>query len=222
MKNIYLLGISISISLAILYLLWQQKKRLEELQMITRSIQPIPLENVLDKEMFISETRNLHSKIENSYEKVHQQYLEVIASIDNIPIIGSQDYSGEELSENIRSYHGENLIDIDEPKNQSLEINLEEPIPQSILGIGEKTNGSISLTSKISSNNKKIVSAEKNNSEPIVENEISSEQQAVSYSISSKVPKLTELRNYCKNYGLSTYGNKKELLERLKKVGVNF
>lgn len=222
MKNIYLLGISIAVSIAVLYLVWQQKKRLEQLENITRSIQPITLNNLVDREFFIQETQGVHKKIESSYDRIHQQYLEVLASIDNLPVLGSMEYSGEEQSENIRSYHGENLIDIDEHKH-SLDLNLEEPIPQSVLGIAEPSQpGSISMGSKISSSKKSSSINNKNNTEPIVENNSSIENGAVSYSMSSKIPKLPELRDLCKKYGLSSYGNKKELLERLNKVNVFF
>lgn len=238
MKSIYLLGISVVVCLSILYLTWQQKKKLEQLVAITNSIQPIPLTNVLDKDSFYYETQQLHRKIETSYERVHQQYLEVLNAVDNIPVIGSFDYSGEEQSENIRSYHGEDLIDIENNGNdRSLEISLNEPIPTSLLGMGENTNkksDSVEQTSdknieNLISNIENSIgshksSKKKSNSEPaIVEvSKSSADKNAVSLSVSSQVPKLPELKSLCKKYGVSAYGNKKELVERLSKVGITF
>lgn len=233
MKNIYLLGISVAVGLAVLYLVWQQRKRLDNLITITHSIQPVPIGNSIDKEFFIQETQQLHRKIEASYERIHQQYQEVIGAIDNLPIFGCMDYSGEDgNSENIRSYHGENLIDIDEPQ-ETLELSLDEPLPQSVLGIAENTQlnestkssrKSTTITDKVSANK---MSCHKNNSEPMAElpthfNDNSVEHSTMSFSVSAKGPKVAELKNLCKQYGLSNQGNKKDLMERLKKVGHSF
>ena len=236
MKNTYLLGISILVCLSILYLIWQQKKKIEQLMSLTNSIQPVPISNVLDKDSFYEETRSLHNKIETSYDRVYQQYHEVLKAVDNIPIVGNYEYTVEDNSENIKSYHGEDLIDINQVDKVSIDMNLEDGIPTSILGIAENTKktqsteqSDINRENHIADTEPSIISRtslkQKSKSESDIHKEVSKktiENNIVSLSVSSTVPKLPELKLLCKKNGLSPNGNKKEILERLSKLGITF
>ena len=232
MKSAYILGISLAIGVLILYSIWQQKKKLEEMNKLIATIQIPTQQNTIDREFIIEENQRLHRKIEASYEKVHQQYEQILIAVDNIPVIGNEE-SMDEDSENIRSYHGEQLIDIEENDieenvkeyNSSLDVPME-----SILGLDNR-----SINSKIdSTNNDKSFTEtglEGNNSiEPKVksennENNENNENIINQVSIQSETanyPKISELKSLCKDRGLIVSGNKNELVQRLLDNGYIF
>ena len=230
MRSVYVLGISLAVGLVILYIQWQQKKKLEEMLKLVSSIQ-VPQQTVLDREFIIQENQRLHNKIEASYDKVYQQYEQVLIAVDNIPVIGSMNYSGDDESENMRSYHGEPLIDIEEDKEYDLSLENESIPKESLLGVDNR-----SINSKIENSNKTV---EKISTEPIVERsnhslpskKNSTENNDVLESpvsihshntTNGNYPKIAELKNLCRERGLVVSGNKTELVQRLLDSGYNF
>ena len=230
MKSVYVLGISLAVGLVILYIQWQQKKKLEEMLKMVSAIQ-VPQQSVLDREFIIEENQRLHHKIETSYDKVYQQYDQVLIAVDNIPVIGSMNYSGDDESENIRSYHGEPLIDIEEDKDYDLSLENEDLPKESVLGVDNR-----SINSKVDTSNKTVekvytepvneksnrsLPSKKNSSEnnEVVENAVSIQSHTTS---NGNYPKIAELKNLCRERGLVVSGNKTELVQRLLDSGYNF
>ena len=224
MKSVYILGISLAIGVLILYIQWQQKKKMEEMNALLTNLQVPQQQNTLDREFIVEENQRIHRKIESAYDKVHQQYQQILIAVDNIPVIGN-DESMEEDSENIRSYHGEQLIDIEE-NNKEYNSSLDEVPIESLLGLDNR-----SINSKIdnSTNN------DKSFTEPNLEgNNISLEPKAISennettanlvsiQSENANYPKISELKNLCKERGLIVSGNKNDLVQRLLDSGYIF
>jgi hypothetical protein len=224
MKSVYILGISLAIGIVILYIQWQQKKKLEEMNALLTNLQLPQKQTTLDREFIVEENQRLHRKIESAYDKVHQQYQQILIAVDNIPVIGI-DESMEDDSENIRSYHGEQLIDIGE-NNKEYNSSLDDVPMESLLGLDNR-----SINSKIdnSTNN------DKSFTEPNLEgNNISLEQVVKSennepttnlisiQSENTQYPKISELKNVCKERGLIVSGNKTELVQRLLDSGYIF
>ena len=83
MKSVYILGISLAIGVVILYIQWQQKKKLEEMNALLTNLQIPQQQNVLDREFIVEENQRLHRKIESAYDKVHQQYQQILIAVDN-------------------------------------------------------------------------------------------------------------------------------------------
>jgi hypothetical protein len=218
MKSVYLLGISVAIGAVIVYLLWQQKKKLEEMNSLIASIQ-VPQQSILDREFIIEENKRLHKKIEDSYDHVHQQYEQVLIAVDNIPVIGSNNYySGDdEESENIRSYHGEALIDIVEDENMEYDLsnvsNEHNSYPkESILAVENQ-----SISSKIDNSKNEII-------EEPVEDLKNNKEISIQSSMTSNgiYPKISELKNLCRERNLTVSGNKNDLVQRLLNSGYIF
>jgi hypothetical protein len=224
MKSVYILGISLAIGVVILYIQWQQKKKLEEMNALLTNLQLPQQQNTLDREFIVEENQRLHRKIESAYDKVHQQYQQILIAVDNIPVIGIDEYM-EDDSENIRSYHGEQLIEIEE-NNKEYNSSSDDVPMESVLGLDNR-----SINSKIdnSTNNDKSYTEpnfEGNNisSEPTPKSE-NNETTTNLISIQSEntnYPKISELKNLCKERGLIVSGNKTELVQRLLDSGYIF
>ena len=57
MKSVYILGISLAIGVVILYIQWQQKKKLEEMNALLTNLQIPQQQNVLDREFIVEENQ---------------------------------------------------------------------------------------------------------------------------------------------------------------------
>ena len=224
MKSVYILGISLAIGIVILYIQWQQKKKLEEMNALLTNLQLPQQQTTLDREFIVEENQRLHRKIESAYDKVHQQYQQILIAVDNIPVIGI-DESMEDDSENIRSYHGEQLIDIGE-NNKEYNSSLDDVPIESLLGLDNRsinskidnsTNNDKSFTEpNLEGNNISLEHVVKlENNEPTT-NLISIQSENTQY------PKISELKNVCKERGLIVSGNKTELVQRLLDSGYIF
>jgi hypothetical protein len=225
MKSVYILGISLAIGVVILYIQWQQKKKLEEMNTLLTNIQlPQQQQNTLDREFIVEENQRLHRKIESAYDKVHQQYQQILIAVDNIPVIGN-DESMEDDSENIRSYHGEQLIDIEE-NNKEYNSSLDEVPMESILGLDNRsinskidnsTNNDKSFTEpNLEGNNNSLGQKAKSENNETTANLVSIQSENTNY------PKISELKNLCKERGLIVSGNKTDLVQRLLDSGYIF
>jgi hypothetical protein len=224
MKSVYILGISLAIGVVILYIQWQQKKKLEEMNALLTNLQVPQQQNTLDREFIIEENQRLHRKIESAYDKVHQQYQQILISVDNIPII-CNDESMEEDSENIRSYHGEQLIDIEE-NNKEYNSSLDDVPMESTLGLDNRsinskidnsTNNDKSFTEpNLEGNNNSLEPTSKSENNETIANLVSTQSENANY------PKISELKNLCKERGLIVSGNKNDLVQRLLDSGYIF
>ena len=227
MKSVYVYGISLAISIAILYLLWQQKKKMDEMSKLITSIQ-VPQQSSIDREFILNENQRLHKKIEDSYGHIHEQYQQVLIAVDNIPIIGANiNYSVEDDdTDNIPSYHGEDLINIANDEhivpNYSLE-NSNNP-KDSIMGVENQSLSSrienVEKTPEISTDKLKSISK----SIKDVSKSKSVKETSIQSSVNSygNYPKIVELKNLCKERGLNVSGNKTELVQRLLNNGYIF
>ena len=224
MKSVYILGISLAIGIVILYIQWQQKKKLEEMNALLTNLQLPQQQNTLDREFIVEENKRLHQKIESAYDKVHQQYQQILIAVDNIPVIGI-DESMEDDSENIRSYHGEQLIDIEE-NNKEYNSSLDDVPMESLLGLDNRsinskidnsTNNDKSFTEpNLEGNNISLEPTAKSENNETTANLISIQSENTNY------PKISELKNLCKERGLIVSGNKTELVQRLLDSGYIF
>lgn len=238
-KSIYLLGASVLIGLVILYLQQKQKKEMERMSAIVSQIASTPRveqTNQITSDFIMRENAKLHEKIEKSYEMVHRQYEQILVEIDQIV-----DYNGEQddESENIRSYHCEDLIHM--PSNESnkaiesVAANDEEfsNITSNIENQNEIK--SITKNSVVSENIEQPKSVDDDIIEPTKEQnasvssekitEITEDDDAKSFlsqSTTTNYPKLAELRQICKSRGLTHSGNKGVLISRLKDNGYDF
>ena len=226
MKSVYVYGISLAISVAILYLLWQQKK-MDEMSKLITSIQ-VPQQSSIDREFILNENQRLHKKIEDSYGHIHQQYQQVLIAVDNIPIMGTNiNYSGEDdETDNIPSYHGEDLININHDEHIVYNYSLDNSInpKDSIMGVENRSLSSrienIEKTPEISSEKpKSVTKSVKDVSQNRSEKEISIQS---SINSNGNYPKIVELKNICKERGLNVSGNKTELVQRLLNNGYIF
>jgi hypothetical protein len=224
MKSVYILGISLAIGIVILYIQWQQKKKLEEMNALLTNLQVPQQQNTLDKEFIVEENQRLHRKIESAYDKVHQQYEQILIAVDNIPVIGI-DESMEDDSENIRSYHGEQLIDIEE-NNKEYNSSLDDVPMESLLGLDNRsinskidnsTNNDKSFTEpNLEGNNISLEPTSKSENNKTTANLVSIQSENTNY------PKISELKNLCKERGLIVSGNKTDLVQRLLDSGYIF
>jgi hypothetical protein len=227
MKSVYVFGISLAISVAILYLLWQQKKKIDELSKLIGSI-PTPQQSNLDREFILLENQRIHKKIEDSYGHIHEQYEQVLTAVDNIPVIRPNNiYSGDDdESSNVPSYHEEDLIHINNAEHMEYNLSLDNNIihGDSIMGVDNHSN---SVKQFMSTNDKK----EKSNSSKEISKDVRSEnisKSIINESIQSShtstgnYPKIIELKNLCKERGLTISGKKDELVQRLLNSGYIF
>ena len=228
MKSVYILGISLAIGVVILYIQWQQKKKLEEMNALLTNLQIPQQQNVLDREFIVEENQRLHRKIESAYDKVHQQYQQILIAVDNIPVIGNDESMEEEDSENIRSYHGEQLIDFEE-NNKEYNSSLDDVPMESILGIDNRSiNSKIDNSTNNDNNDKSFTEPnfERNNIslEPKAksENNETTANLVSTQSENTNYPKIGELKRLCKENGLNVSGNKNELVQRLLDFGYIF
>jgi len=215
MKSVYVFGISLAISVAILYLLWQQKKKMDEMSKLIVSIQT-PQQSNLDREFILLENQRIHKKIEDSYDHIHEQYQQVLMAVDNIPVIRPSNlYSVEDdESSNVPSYHEEDLINMDQPE-YNLSLNENSIHCDSLIGVDKH---STSMKQDMSSSIKK----EKSKSSEVLSNNIIDNSIQSSMNSNGKYPKLIELKNLCKERGLTISGKKDELVQRLLNNGYIF
>ena len=227
MKSVYVFGISLAISVVIVYLLWQQKKKMDEMSKLIACIQA-PQQSNLDREFILLENQKLHKKIEDSYGHIHEQYEQVLMAVDNIPVIGVNNiYSGDEdESSNVPSYHGEDLINITNVEHMEYNLSLDQNVihKDRVMGVDNHRNSFKQDTSmdniKQKSKSSQEVSKDKssqNHSKSIMNNSIQS-----SITSNGNYPKLVELKTLCKERGLSISGKKDELVQRLLNNGYIF
>jgi len=227
MKSVYVFGISLAISVAILYLLWQQKKKMEEMSKLIGSIQA-PQQSNLDREFILLENQRIHKKIEDSYGHIHQQYEQVLMAVDNIPVIRHNNvYSvDDDESSNVPSYHEEDLIHINNVEHMEYNLSLDQNVihGDSIMGVDNNSNSgkqeNITYDKKDKSHSSKEISKDirsENNSKSII-----NESMQSSHTSNGIYPKLIELKNLCKERGLTISGKKDELVQRLLNSGYIF
>jgi len=210
MKSVYLFGISIAIGLVIVYLQWQQNKKLEEMKQMLLSVSPAP---PVDNNFILEQHQKLHAKIESAYDKVHQQYEQILIAVDNLY---EHDESMEE--ESMPSYHVEQLINIDKDFNLSNE-NLEHIMESQ----QQATRNMSSVQTSISKSSQKLenISIKENSPASAVDDNLVSTQSNITAS-GNNYPKIAALKNLCREKGLMVSGNKNELVQRLLDNGHNF
>lgn len=211
MKSVYLFGISIAIGLVIVYLQWQQNKKLEEMKQMLLNVSPAT--PAADNNFILEQNERLHAKIESAYEKVHQQYEQILIAIDNMY---ANDESMEE--ESMPSYHVEQLINIDKDFNLS---NLEHVMESQHQDT--PNNLSSAQTPPFSESSQKLenTSLIKENPPTTVDDNLISTQSNITAN-GGLYPKIAELKNLCREKGLPVSGNKNELVQRLLDIGHNF
>ena len=205
MRTIVLVGISVAIGLAILYLQWQQRKRFIELLEQKR-------EENIPRQFFLDENERLHRKIETAYDRVHEQYRQVLITLDNLPI----------YDENIRSYHGEDLIldDHDESESKKESIISRHSLENEMVSSIQSLNKSTSIK-----NDSRNLSLREDTAPVELQEKSLSNHQFVELSMTTSTmnyPRLPELKSLCKERGLLISGNKKELINRLLESGYTF
>lgn len=207
MKSIYLFGISIAIGLVIVYLQWQQNKKLEEMKQMLLNVSPTKLP---DNNFILEQNEKLHAKIESAYDKVHQQYEQILIAVDNM--YENDDGSIEE--ESMPSYHVEQLINLDKDFNLSNE-NLEH-IMESQHADTTHNNLSSAQTPPFSEASQKLenTSLIKENPSTVIDDNLISTQSNITAN-GGAYPKIAELKNLCREKGLPVSGNKNELVQRL-------
>ena len=214
MKSIYLFGISIAIGLVIVYLQWQQNKRLEEMKQTLLNVSPA---TPVDNHFFLEQNEKLHAKIESAYDKVHQQYEQILIAVDNM--YENDDGSMEE--ESMPSYHVEQLINLDKDFNLSNE-NLEHIMESQ----HQDTHNNLSSaqTPPFSESSQKLENTsliKENLPAAAVDDNLISTQSNITAS-GGLYPKIAELKHLCREKGLPVSGNKNELVQRLLDNGHNF
>lgn len=219
MKSLYFFGISLAIGLVIIYMQWQQNKKMEEMKKMLDNLTPPP---PLDHNFILEENQKLHAKIENAYDKVHQQYEQILIAVDNIPILDDNDGSMEE--ESMPSYHVEQLINLDNRDLNLSNENLELLIMESVNGVETRSINSKLNSIKTSSGGGEHFSTHKiediNVSSLDLEKVHNPDENLVSTQSNitangAQFPKISELKNFCREKGLVVSGNKNELVQRL-------
>ena len=212
MKSLYFFGISLAIGLLIIYMQWQQNKKMEEMKKMLDNLTPPP---PLDHNFILEENQKLHAKIENAYDKVHQQYEQILIAVDNIPILEDNDGSMEE--ESMPSYHVEQLINLDNKELNLSNENMELLIMGSVNGVETRSINSKLNSTKTSCSNsgehfsdQKIEDVKKETND---ENMVSTQSNITANG--AQFPKIAELKNLCREKGLAVSGNKNELVQRL-------
>jgi hypothetical protein len=212
MKSLYFFGISLAIGLLIIYMQWQQNKKMEEMKKILDNLTPPP---PLDHNFILEENQKLHAKIEAAYDKVHQQYEQILIAVDNIPILEDNDGSMEE--ESMPSYHVEQLINLDNKELNLSNENMELLFMGSVNGVETR-----SINSKLNSTKTSCSSSGEHFSDQKIEHvkkETNDENMVSTQSNitanGAQFPKIAELKTLCREKGLAVSGNKNELVQRL-------
>jgi hypothetical protein len=211
MKSVYLFGISIAIGLVIVYLQWQQNKKLEEMKQMLLNVPATPADN----SFILEQNEKLHAKIESAYDKVHQQYEQILIAVDNM-------YDNDESmeGESMPSYHVEQLINIDRDFNLSNE-NLEHIMESQHQ---DTHNNLSSVKTPFSESSQKLENTSLIKENPpvaAVDDNLISTQSNITAN-GGLYPKIAELKNLCREKGLTVSGNKNELVQRLLDFGHNF
>jgi hypothetical protein len=216
MKSLYFFGISLAIGLVIIYMQWQQNKKMEEMKKMLDNLAPPP---PLDHNFILEENRKLHAKIENAYDKVHQQYQQILIAVDNIPILDDNGSLDEE--ESMPSYHVEQLIQLDNRELDLSNENLEMLAKESVHGVDTRSINSkvnsikTESTENVSnqhapdSNNQNVENAQQLPDENLVSTQSNITANGTQY------PKIADLKTLCREKGLLVSGNKNELVQRL-------
>ncbi len=206
MKSVYLFGISIAIGLVIVYLQWQQNKKLEEMKQMLLNVSPAT--KSVDNNFILEQNERLHAKIESAYDKVHQQYEQILIAVDNLY---ETDESMEE--ESMPSYHVEQLINIDKDFNLSNE-KLEHIMESQHQETTYNNMSSVKTPMSKSSQKGEEVSLIKDNLPAAVDENLISTQSNITAN-GGLYPKIAELKNLCREKALPVSGNKNELVQRL-------